>query len=69
MEVTHEMAGLVISFLGLLCIALAGHLPRQVHRWHVYAIDLIEPVMITWLVRAIGFALFVLGLVTVLSPV
>lgn len=62
-----QMAGLLISIVGALCILLARPIPRQVHRWHVHAINLVEPVMLTWLVRAIGFTLFVLGLVTMAS--
>jgi hypothetical protein len=68
MELTHEMAGLFISAIGVLCIALSGPIPRQVHRWHVHALDTVEPVMITWLVRALGFTLAVLGLVTLANP-
>lgn len=62
-----QMAGLFISIVGALCIVFAGPIPRQVHRWHMHAINLIEPVMLTWLVRAIGFTIFVLGLVTMAS--
>ncbi len=68
MVVTHEMAGILISMLGIVIVALAGPIPRQAHRWHVPAIEQIEPAMITWLTRAIGFVLFVLGAVTLLNP-
>jgi hypothetical protein len=68
MAVTHELAGIVISLLGLFIVALAGPIPRQVHRWHVHAIEQIEPEMITWLARAIGFVLFILGVVTLVNP-
>lgn len=64
MELTHEMAGILISLVGVMFIALAAPIPRQVNRWHVHAIELIEPAMISWLSRAIGVALFILGLVT-----
>lgn len=67
MELTHEMAGMLISALGVLFIVFAGPIPRQVHRWHVHAIELVEPAMIIWLTRAIGFALFALGMVTLAS--
>lgn len=68
MVVTHELAGILISVLGIIIIAVAGPIPRQVHRWHVHAIEQIEPAMITWLARAIGFVLFVLGIVTLVNP-
>lgn len=64
MELTHEMAGIFISLVGAMFVVLAAPLPRQVSRWHVHGIDTIEPEMLAWLARAIGVALFILGLVT-----
>ncbi len=68
MELTHELAGLLISLVGLVCIALARPIPRQVQRLHIHAIDMIEPAITTWLVRAIGLTLVLLGLVTAANP-
>jgi hypothetical protein len=68
MHVTHEMAGLIISMVGILFVVLAGPIPRQINRWHVHAIEQVEPAMLSWLARGIGFSLFILGLVTLANP-
>ena len=67
MEMTHEVAGILISVAGVLFIALAEVLPKQVHRWHVHAIEQVEPVMIAWLSRLMGLSLSSLGIVTLIS--
>jgi hypothetical protein len=67
MWLTHEIAGIVIAVMGITLIALAGPIPRQISRWHVHAIELIEPAMLTWLARIVGAALFILGIVTILN--
>lgn len=64
MELSHEMAGLVISGVGLLLVLAAWPVPGQVQRWHGLALDRVEPVMIGWLLRAIGLAVFMLGIMT-----
>lgn len=68
MELTHEMAGILISLVGAMFIILAVPIPRHVIRWHVHPIETIEPAMISWLARGIGVALFILGLVTLANP-
>lgn len=67
MELTHEFAGILISVTGVLFIVLAEVVPKQIHRWHVHGIEQVEPVMISWLSRLMGFALSALGIVTMLS--
>ena len=64
MELTHVMAGFGISILGLVLIVAAWPVPRQVQRWHVHALESVEPFMLGWLMRAIGLAIFMLGLMT-----
>ena len=67
MEITHQMAGLLISLAGALLALMAGPIPRTVNRLHVHALESlesIEPAMLTWVMRAIGFAVFMLGIVT-----
>ena len=65
MELTHEMAGMLISAFGIILIAAAWPVPRQVQ--HVHSFECIEPVMLSWLMRAIGVAVFMLGIMTALS--
>jgi len=67
MNLTHEYAGLFISFLGVLFILMANPLPRQAQRWHVHAIEQVEPAMLAWIVRGVGGVLFILGLVTMMN--
>lgn len=69
MELSHEMAGFLISGAGLLFILAAWPIPRHVQRWHVGTFDRIEPFMLGWLMRAIGLAMFMLGLMTLFSLV
>ena len=64
MQLTHEMAGLVIAILGALCVVMASPVPKQVTRWHLHAIEQVEPAMLAWLIRAVGIVMFILGLVT-----
>lgn len=64
MELTHEIAGALIAVAGALTVLLAGPVPRQVHRWNLQTLDLVEPAMLVWVVRALGIALFMLGIVT-----
>lgn len=69
MELSHEMAGLIISVVGLLLVVAAWPVPRQVRRWHVLTLDRVEPVMIGWLLRVIGLAVFMLGIMTAMTAV
>lgn len=70
MELTHEIAGLLITLAGALLALIAGFIPREVHRWHVHALESlesVEPFMLSWPVRAIGLAIFMLGVVTMIN--
>lgn len=67
MELSHEIAGLLISAAGAVLMLTAGLVPRQVRRLHVHALESlesVEPFMLSWLVRAIGLAVLMLGVVT-----
>jgi len=64
MELTHENAGLLIAVIGGLVILLAGPLPAQVRRWHIQTLEVIEPAMLVWVMRLLGLAFCMLGLVT-----
>lgn len=67
MEFSQEIVGLVITAIGLIMIVAAGFLPRQVYRWHLHAMEQLEPGVIIWPVRGIGLALALLGGVTLLG--
>lgn len=64
MHLIHEWSGMVIAFIGIMFIVLARPIPRQVTRWHIHAIEQVEPGILAWLARTIGVSLVFLGLVT-----
>ena len=67
MHPIYEWAGIIIAVVGVLCIVLARPIPRQVTRWHIHAIEDVEPGILMWLSRSIGVSLVFLGVVTWLS--
>ena len=67
MQLIHEWAGMIIAVVGVLFVVLARPIPRQVTRWHIHAIEDVEPGILMWLSRSIGVSLVFLGVVTWLS--
>lgn len=69
MELTHELAGILIALSGAALVIFANPIRRQIQRSHVHGIEQVEPAMITWLGRGLGCTLFLLGLVTMANSV
>lgn len=66
MSSVYGLVGLLILLMGLLVIAASAPVLRYTER-NTAASSQFSPVMLTWLARALGAILFMLGFVTLLN--